>query len=55
MGDKGNNIGRDVITWGCVLATILSWDRNGGIILALLHGWLSWAYVVWFAVTRQGG
>lgn len=37
---------------GCVLAMILSWDRNHSILYALLHGIFSWGYVLFYAVTR---
>jgi hypothetical protein len=38
---------------GMVLAVVLSWARNGSILWCIGHGPLSWAYVVWFAVTRK--
>lgn len=38
--------------FGCVLAMILSWSRNGGILYCIGHGILSWAYVIYFALSR---
>jgi hypothetical protein len=32
---------------GLVLAMILSWSVNSSIILAILHGYLSWLYVIY--------
>lgn len=40
------------ITMGTALAMILSWSKNGSILWAVLHGFLSWIYVVYFALTR---
>ena len=38
-------------TMGMGLATVLSWARNASILWCLLHGLLSWAYVIYFAFT----
>jgi hypothetical protein len=38
---------------GSALAIVLSWYRNQSILLAILHGILSWIYVIWFAATRS--
>jgi hypothetical protein len=40
---------------GSALAIVLSWHRNKSILLAILHGILSWFYVIYFAVTRRAG
>ena len=37
---------------GMVIAVVISWSRNGSILWCILHGALSWIYVVYFAVTR---
>lgn len=42
----------DGITFGCALAMVLSWSRNGSILWAILHGVCSWLYVIYFACTR---
>jgi hypothetical protein len=39
---------------GAALATVLSWSANHAIILAALHGLLSWLYVVYYVATRWG-
>jgi hypothetical protein len=41
------------ISFGCALAMILSWSRNASILWAILHGILSWFYVIYFALTRK--
>jgi hypothetical protein len=37
---------------GMSLAVVLSWSRNSSILWCILHGILSWIYVIYFAVTR---
>ena len=37
---------------GMSLAIVLSWSRNASIPWCVIHGLLSWAYVVYFALTR---
>ena len=36
------------IGFGTVLAIILSWSANKSILLAIIHGLLSWIYVIYF-------
>ncbi|MHC4479120.1 MAG: hypothetical protein ACYTEL_26135 [Planctomycetota bacterium] len=38
---------------GSVIAVVLSWHRNKSIFFALIHGVLSWIYVIYFAFTRE--
>lgn len=37
---------------GMAIAVTLSWARNASILWCILHGLLSWVYVIYFAVTR---
>lgn len=37
---------------GMCIAVVLSWSRNGSILWCILHGFLSWGYVIYFALTR---
>ena len=37
---------------GAVIAVVVSWHRNRSILWAILHGILSWIYVIYFAITR---
>ncbi len=37
---------------GMMLAVVLSWSKNASILWGMLHGALSWFYVVYFALTR---
>lgn len=38
---------------GTVIAVVASWSRNESILWAILHGFLSWFYVIYFALTRD--
>ncbi|MHC4573484.1 MAG: hypothetical protein ACYS76_05050 [Planctomycetota bacterium] len=38
---------------GSAIAVVLSWQRNKSILLAIIHGILSWIYVIYFALTRR--
>ena len=38
---------------GSAVAIVLSWHRNKSILLAIIHGILSWFYVIYFALTRE--
>jgi hypothetical protein len=40
------------IGFGTALAITISWSANQSILWAILHGFLSWFYVVYFAVFR---
>ena len=37
---------------GSVIAALCSWERNRSIIWAIVAAFLSWIYVIYFAVTR---
>ena len=38
---------------GSIIAVVASWSRNESILYAILHGFLGWAYVIYFAFTRE--
>lgn len=38
---------------GSIIAIVCSWQRNRSILWAILAGFLSWFYVIYFALTRQ--
>ena len=40
---------------GSALAVAISWSINKSIIWAIVHGVLSWFYVIYYALTRPGG
>lgn len=43
---------RTGITFGSALAIAISWSQHQSILWAMLHGFLSWLYVIYFAITR---
>ena len=47
--DNGLSLGYAL---GMAIAVVLSWSRNKAILWCILHGILSWGYVIYFAVTR---
>jgi hypothetical protein len=45
-------VARSGITLGTALAITISWSVNKSILWAILHGLLSWLYVIYYAVRR---
>ena len=40
------------IGMGSALAIAISWSINKSILWAIVHGFLSWLYVIYYAITR---
>lgn len=40
------------VSFGSALAIAISWSTHHSIIWAIIHGFLSWLYVIYFALTR---
>jgi hypothetical protein len=38
---------------GSMMAVVCSWQRNRSILWAILAGFLTWFYVIYFAITRR--
>jgi len=47
--------GTQAICLGTAIAVVCSWQRNKSILWAILHGVLSWFYIIYFAITRSRG
>jgi hypothetical protein len=45
-------IARSGITFGTALAIAISWSTNKSILWAIVHGLLSWLYVIYFALFK---
>ncbi|MBF8248498.1 MAG: hypothetical protein HW374_1298 [Bacteroidetes bacterium] len=43
---------RSGITFGSALAITISWSANQSILWAIIHGLLSWIYVIYFAFLK---
>jgi hypothetical protein len=41
------------IGFGSVIAIVCSWQRNRSILWAIVAGFLTWFYVIYFAMTRR--
>ena len=50
MGRK--EVAKQGITFGTALAIAISWSMHESIIWAIIHGFFSWLYVIYFALTR---
>ena len=40
------------LSFGSALAIVISWSLHHSILWAILHGFYSWIYVIYYAVTR---
>jgi hypothetical protein len=40
------------VSFGSALAIAISWDAHHSLLWAIVDGFLSWVYVVYFALTR---
>jgi len=47
-----NDVAKSGIGFGTALAIAISWSQHHSILWAMLHGVLSWLYVIYFAITR---
>jgi hypothetical protein len=44
---------RTGITFGTALAIAISWSANKSILWAIIHGVLSWLYVIYYALFKS--
>ncbi len=40
------------VSFGSALAITISWSQHHSIVWAIIQGFLSWVYVVYYAITR---
>ena len=50
---KTREVVKSGVSLGSALAIAISWSVNQSILWAIIHGILSWLYVIWFAITRD--
>ncbi|MGH7546441.1 MAG: hypothetical protein ACREKI_09690 [Gemmatimonadota bacterium] len=50
--DRAASATKAGIGFGTALAIAISWSQNHSILWAILHGLLSWIYVIYYAITR---
>jgi hypothetical protein len=41
------------VGFGSALAITMSWSAHGSILWAIIHGFLGWIYVVYYALTNR--
>ncbi len=52
MRNSKNEIVKYGVSFGTALAIAISWSANESVLWAILHGFLSWFYVIWHVITR---
>ena len=55
MSDHRSGAAKAGIGLGSAIAVAISWSLNKSILWAIVHGVLSWFYVIYYAFTRPGG
>ncbi|MEQ1499200.1 MAG: hypothetical protein ABL914_11105 [Novosphingobium sp.] len=55
MNGPRHDAAKTGIGLGAAIAVAISWSVNKSIVWAIVHGVLSWFYVIYYAVTRPGG
>ena len=51
----GTQVVKAGVSFGSVLAIAISWTANKSLLWAIVHGLLSWLYVVYYALRYQYG
>ena len=47
------DVARSGVGFGTALAIAISWSLHQSVLWAILHGFFSWVYVVYFLLTRH--
>lgn len=55
MNQNAGQAAKAGIGLGSAIAVAISWSLHKSIVWAVVHGVLSWLYVLYYAVTRPGG
>ena len=55
MSNPGSGAAKAGIGLGSAVAVAISWSLHKSILWAIVHGVLSWFYVLYYAFTRPGG
>jgi len=50
-----NSAAQAGIGLGTAIAVAISWSLHKSILWAIVHGFFSWFYVIYYALTRPGG
>lgn len=49
---QATNVAKAGASFGSALAIAISWHAHQSIVWAIIHGFFSWLYVIYFALTR---
>lgn len=52
-GNRTTEVARAGVTMGSALAITISWSLHKSILWAIVHGFFSWLYVIYYALTRD--
>jgi len=52
MSNKRDQAVSHGISFGSALAIAISWTAHKSILWAIIHGFFSWFYVIYYALTR---
>ena len=55
MTNHGSGAAKAGIGLGSAIAVAISWSLHKSIVWVIVHGVLSWFYVLYYAFTRPGG
>ena len=53
LAHQSSNVASSGISLGAAIAVVCSWHRSRSIFWMIIHGLLSWLYVIYFALTRE--
>ena len=53
MGRRGEQVVRTGLSFGSALAMVISWTANKSLLWAIVHGLLSWLYVIYYALVHH--
>jgi hypothetical protein len=52
VGQRSVQVAKAGVSFGSALAITISWSAHHSIVWAIIHGFFSWLYVVYYALTR---
>lgn len=53
ISERAEHLATSGISLGSAIAVVCSWQRNKSILYAVIAGFFSWFYVIYFALTRR--
>ena len=53
MRERSASVVKAGVSFGTALAIVISWSLHHSILWAIVHGFFSWLYVLYYAITRS--